>query len=142
MVRDPDRSILAEFNRQSGGHVGFASPERYKRTKGRCKSKTIECLLLYGNNCDLYECCSISLVDTDWQQFVTNKLWAWEQMNLQWAKNFTGDVHIVYYDDLVDNVDGTLRDILHFLNIPVDKVGGSATTSHGCFRIQWGMVNV
>lgn len=60
----------------------------------------------------------------DWQQFVTNKLWAWEQMNLQWAKNFTGDVHIVYYDDLVDNVDGTLRDILHFLNFPVDKVCG------------------
>lgn len=38
LVRDPDRSILAEFNRQSGGHVGFASPERYKRTKGRCKA--------------------------------------------------------------------------------------------------------
>lgn len=37
LVRDPDRSILAEFNRQSGGHVGFASPERYKRIKGRCK---------------------------------------------------------------------------------------------------------
>ncbi|XP_031639557.1 uncharacterized protein LOC116351575, partial [Contarinia nasturtii] len=35
LVRDPSRSILAEFNRQSGGHVGFASPERYKRTKGR-----------------------------------------------------------------------------------------------------------
>lgn len=68
--------------------------------------------------------CSLWFDLTDWQQFVTNKLWAWEQMNLQWAKNFTGDVHIVYYDDLVDNVDGTLRDILHFLNFPVDKVCG------------------
>lgn len=37
LVRDPDKAILAEFNRQSGGHVGFASPDRYKRTKGRCK---------------------------------------------------------------------------------------------------------
>lgn len=92
LVRDPDRSILAEFNRQSGGHVGFASPERYRRTKGRY-----------------------------WQQFVANKLWAWEQMNLQWAKNFTGDVHIVYYDDLVDNVEGTLRAILNFLNFKLDK---------------------
>lgn len=36
LVRDPDRAIIAEFNRQSGGHVGFASPDRYKRTKGRC----------------------------------------------------------------------------------------------------------
>lgn len=43
-------------------------------------------------------------------------------MNLQWAKNFTGDVHIVYYDDLVDNVDGTIRGILQFLNFPIDKV--------------------
>lgn len=42
---------------------------------------------------------------------------------MQWAKNFSGDVHIVYYDDLVDNVDGTLRDILHFLNFPIDQVG-------------------
>lgn len=37
LVRDPDKAILAEFNRQSGGHVGFASPDRYKRTKGRCE---------------------------------------------------------------------------------------------------------
>lgn len=37
LVRDPDKAILAEFNRQSGGHVGFASPDRYRRTKGRCK---------------------------------------------------------------------------------------------------------
>lgn len=36
LVRDPDKAIIAEFNRQSGGHVGFASPDRYKRTKGRC----------------------------------------------------------------------------------------------------------
>lgn len=37
LVRDPDKAILAEFNRQSGGHVGFASPDRYRRTKGRCE---------------------------------------------------------------------------------------------------------
>lgn len=37
LVRDPAKAILAEFNRQSGGHVGFASPDRYKRTKGKCE---------------------------------------------------------------------------------------------------------
>lgn len=37
LVRDPAKAILAEFNRQSGGHVGFASPDRYKRTNGKCK---------------------------------------------------------------------------------------------------------
>lgn len=51
-----------------------------------------------------------------------NKLWAWEQMNLQWAKNFSGDVHIVYYDDLVNDTNATLRSILQFINFPVDQV--------------------
>lgn len=36
LVRDPEKAIIAEFNRQSGGHIGFASPDRYKRTKGKC----------------------------------------------------------------------------------------------------------
>lgn len=36
LVRAPGAAIQAEFNRQSGGHVGFASPERYKRTRGKC----------------------------------------------------------------------------------------------------------
>jgi hypothetical protein len=40
LVRDPAKAILAEFNRQSGGHVGFASPDRYRRTKGKCKLET------------------------------------------------------------------------------------------------------
>nr|XP_029735868.1 WSCD family member AAEL009094 [Aedes albopictus] len=91
LVRDPEKAILAEFNRQSGGHVGFASPDRYRRTKGRY-----------------------------WTQFVKNKLWAWEQTNLSWAKNFTGEVKLVFYDDLVENVEGTLRNILKFLNFPIN----------------------
>ncbi|EGK97346.1 AGAP003962-PC [Anopheles gambiae str. PEST] len=92
LIRDPERAILAEFNRQSGGHVGFASPDRYRRTKGRY-----------------------------WTQFVKNKLWAWEQTNLSWAKNFTGEVKLVFYDDLVENVEGTLRSILKFLNYQTDE---------------------
>lgn len=54
LVRDPDRSILAEFNRQSGGHVGFASPERYKRTKGRCKPNLIEFFTFSNETTDIY----------------------------------------------------------------------------------------
>ncbi|XP_058445632.1 WSCD family member AAEL009094 [Malaya genurostris] len=92
LIRDPKKAILAEFNRQSGGHVGFASPDRYRRTKGRY-----------------------------WTQFVKNKLWAWEQTNLSWAKNFTGEVKLVFYDELVENVEGTLRSILRFLKFPVNE---------------------
>ncbi|XP_055606932.1 WSCD family member AAEL009094 [Uranotaenia lowii] len=92
LIRDPEKAILAEFNRQSGGHVGFASPDRYRRTKGRY-----------------------------WTQFVKNKLWAWEQTNLSWAKNFTGEVKLIFYDDLVENVEATLRSILKFLRFPIDE---------------------
>ncbi|XP_030382414.1 WSCD family member CG9164 [Scaptodrosophila lebanonensis] len=92
LVRDPEKAIIAEFNRQSGGHIGFASPDRYKRTKGKY-----------------------------WQQFVSNKLKGWELMNLSWARNFTGSIKVVFYDDLVHNTERELRSILEFLEFPVNE---------------------
>ncbi|KAL9872781.1 WSCD family member CG9164 isoform X2 [Glossina fuscipes] len=102
LVRDPEKAILAEFNRQSGGHVGFASPDRYKRTRGKY-----------------------------WQQFVANKLHGWELMNINWARNFTGNIKIIFYEDLVNKLEPVLRNILEFLEFPINeefyrnmKVGG------------------
>lgn len=92
LVRDPKRAIVAEFNRQSGGHVGFASRERFTRTQGKY-----------------------------WHQFVVNKLYLWENTNLSWAKQFPRRLKIVFYDDLVANVETTLRDILQFINHKVDE---------------------
>lgn len=63
-----------------------------------------------------------TILNADWQQFIAKKLWAWEQMNIQWAKHFTGDVLVVYYDDLVDNTDVVLRSILDFINFPINQV--------------------
>lgn len=37
LVRSPESAIYAEFNRQSAGHIGFASVERFTRTEGRCE---------------------------------------------------------------------------------------------------------
>lgn len=54
-------------------------------------------------------------------KFVTTKLHAWEQTNLSWGCNFSGPVLIVYYEDLVDNVERTLREILKFISFPVDE---------------------
>ncbi|CRL01941.1 CLUMA_CG015069, isoform A [Clunio marinus] len=92
LVRDPARAIVAEFNRQSGGHVGFASPDRYKRTKGKY-----------------------------WIKFVTTKLHAWEQTNLSWGRNFSGPVLIIWYEDLVDDVEKTIRDVLRFIDYPINE---------------------
>lgn len=46
LIRSPGPAILAEFNRQSGGHIGFASPDRYRRNKGKCLY-TLQCILYY-----------------------------------------------------------------------------------------------
>ncbi|KAK5638174.1 hypothetical protein RI129_012469 [Pyrocoelia pectoralis] len=90
LVRAPANAIQAEFNRQSGGHIGFASPDRYKKTRGRY-----------------------------WQQFVTDKLKMWKETNLDWLYNFTGPTHVIFYEQLVDNVQHTLRVLLNFLEVPI-----------------------
>lgn len=46
-------------------------------------------------------------------------------MNLQWARNFTGEVEIIYYDDLVEDVEGILRQTLKFINFPINEVNDS-----------------
>ncbi|EFA05808.2 WSCD family member AGAP003962 [Tribolium castaneum] len=92
LVRSPAAAIQAEFNRQSGGHIGFASPDRYKRTKGKY-----------------------------WQQFVNDKLEAWKQTNLDWLYNFTGPTHVIFYEQLVDNLEHTLKTIINFLDISTDE---------------------
>lgn len=56
----------------------------------------------------------------DWQQFVFDKLRAWKQTNLDWLHNFTGPTHVIFYEQLVEDVEHTLRSVLHFLEMPVD----------------------
>lgn len=51
---------------------------------------------------------------------MTTKLHAWEQTNLSW-KNFNGPVLIIYYEDLVDNVERTITDILKFIDYPINE---------------------
>lgn len=92
LVRAPGPAIQAEFNRQSGGHIGFAAPDRYRLKKGRF-----------------------------WANFVTAKLSAWRRTNMDWLSNFTGPTHVVQYDDLVADVETTLRGILDFLEFPVTE---------------------
>lgn len=50
-----------------------------------------------------------------------NKLWLWENTNLSWARDFPGRIKIVFYDELVSNLEETLRDILEFIGHPIDE---------------------
>ncbi|XP_071448491.1 WSCD family member AAEL009094-like [Hetaerina americana] len=87
LIRSPGAAIHAEFNRQSGGHIGFASPDRYRRNRGKY-----------------------------WQDFVAEKLITWKKTNLDWLLHFQGPMHVVLYDQLVTNVEDELRGVLSFLD--------------------------
>lgn len=43
-------------------------------------------------------------------------------MNVAWAKSFEGDVKIVYYNDLIENLEPRLREIIDFIKYPIDEV--------------------
>ena len=86
--RDPFDSILAEFNRRSGGHIGHASPEKFKKNSGKV-----------------------------WTDFVTEKAREWENMNMDWIKNFQGSLLVIFYQDLVDRLEEQLSKMLDFLSV-------------------------
>ncbi|XP_063219231.1 WSCD family member AAEL009094 [Bacillus rossius redtenbacheri] len=107
LVREPGPAIQAEFNRQSGGHIGFASPDRYRRNKGKY-----------------------------WQHFVSEKLATWKHTNLDWLHNFTGPLHVVLYEELVRDLKRQLEALLEFLGAPApDKALACALERHeGVYR--------
>jgi len=79
-------------------------------------------LLLLGFATESFNILLTALVFiTDWQQFVSNKLKGWEMMNLSWARNFTGSIKVVFYDDLVHHTERELRSILDFLQFPINE---------------------
>ena len=92
LVRDPFDSILAEFNRRSGGHTGHASQEKFSREKGRF-----------------------------WKDFMRGKAKDWEDMNTDWIINFQGPLLVIMYSDLIEKVEEQLRKILSFLSVSVTK---------------------
>jgi len=90
LIRQPAGAILAEFNRQSGGHIGVAGLDRFQLKQGRL-----------------------------WRQFVRSELTAWRALNLDWLANFTGPTHVVVYEDLVTDTEAVLRAALAFLELKV-----------------------
>ena len=93
LVRDPFSSLLAEFNRRSGGHIGYASADKYRRNGGR-----------------------------HWRNFVYNMANDWERMNLDWFYGFLPKRRlVVFYDQLKDHPERELRRLLDFLRVSVSN---------------------
>jgi hypothetical protein len=93
LVRDPFSSLLAEFNRRSGGHIGYASADKYRRNGGR-----------------------------HWKNFVYNMANDWERMNLDWFYGFLPKRRlVVFYDQLKEHPEREIRRLLDFLRVSVSN---------------------
>ena len=82
-VRDPFSSVLAEYNRRAGGHIGYAAPDKFKRENAG-----------------------------KWREFVLRKGADWQDMNLDWALRFKGPKLVIFYDELIKNLEPQLRDVV------------------------------
>ncbi|XP_041972464.1 WSCD family member AAEL009094 [Aricia agestis] len=113
LIRNPRDAILADFNRLHKGHIGTASKSAFrKRTEGHSRS--------------------------DWETYVFNQLRIWEHLHWSWLHNFSGPVHIVFYETLVDDTQCTLGGILNFLNQTVSEEHMECTVvnKEGIYRRQ------
>jgi hypothetical protein len=84
-----------------------------------------------------------SCLVADWQQFVADKLSAWRQTNLDWLHNFTGPMHVMFYDQLLEDVTVHLQDLLHFLkfNVSEQNLACALERQEGIYRRKRRVVN-
>lgn len=40
---------------------------------------------------------------------------------MDWLYNFTGPTHVIFYEQLVDNLENTLKTVINFLEMPIDE---------------------
>lgn len=115
LVRDPTQAIQAEFNRQGGGHIGFASPDRYKIGKGKY-----------------------------WEKFVNEQIVKWKNTNLDWLFNFTKPTYVLFYDQLVNELEPNLKDLLIFLelNVTESQLQCALERREGIYRRKKRMLNL
>jgi hypothetical protein len=52
---------------------------------------------------------------------VADKLSAWRQTNLDWLHNFTGPMHVMFYDQLLEDVATHMQGLLRFLKLNVSE---------------------
>ena len=103
LVRDPFEALQAEFNRQSGGHIGHASANSYKRQGGK-----------------------------HWKSFVYNGIVKWSNTNTYWFESFPDPStrHVIFYDKLISDTQHELEKLLEFLNIDITKSQMECTMTH------------
>lgn len=84
-----------------------------------------------------------SCLVADWQQFVADKLSAWRQTNLDWLHNFTGPMHVIFYDQLLEDVAVHLQDLLRFLklNVSEQNLACALERQEGIYRRKRRVVN-
>ncbi|KAG7303723.1 hypothetical protein JYU34_012282 [Plutella xylostella] len=95
LIRNPRDAILAEFNRRLQGHIGTVPKSAFKTTYGAGK--------------------------ISWRTFVLDQAAEWGNFHVRWLTQYPRPVHVVLYDELVDDTRSTLAGVLAFLNETVSE---------------------
>jgi hypothetical protein len=58
---------------------------------------------------------------TDWRDFVREKLATWSNTYMDWLLHFPGPKHVLFYDNLVADVEKELKSLIQFLNVTLPE---------------------
>lgn len=67
---------------------------------------------------------------------MAEKLVSWKATNLYWLNEFPKPVHVVLYDDLINDLENTLRKTLKFLDFQIDEVRKISTELYHKFLMK------
>lgn len=72
----------------------------------------------------------------DWRDFVTDKLSMWSNTYNDWLQNFPGPKHVLFYEQLVGDVERELRALLLFLEarVPEADLSCALARREGIYR--------
>lgn len=45
----------------------------------------------------------------------------WKKTNLDWLSNFTGPILVIFYEDLINELEISLRELIHFIELQINE---------------------
>ena len=69
----------------------------------------------------MYELKNNEICFSVWEKFVQEQIIKWRDTNLDWFFNFTKPTMILFYDQLISDLESNLRRLLKFLEVNVTE---------------------
>lgn len=105
LIRSPYRALMSEFNRVNNAHH------------------------LHVGKAD-----PTAFTNGTWDTFLSQNIEKWQTSITSWTEQFTGDVHVVCYEDLKENTFENLDKILNFMEVEFARPHCIQANTDGSFK--------